>query len=124
MKKRNVMVAVIIFRLGRVFSMELKAQEALKALMKRCEDMESVTLTITVMRNREKGSVFTRIEFRDNTDLEKEFITAFHKDREKADNEIETKSGGRITEMLYQFDGISYIYRVQNNRVSFSTSDR
>ena len=93
-----------------VISADVSAQEAIRAVIKKCETMEDVK--ISVIRNKDKATkkvtqVITDVSFKNNEALSKEILAAFEKDKDKSDQEIEEWAGGRLKEMLYRF-GYSY----------------
>lgn len=112
MKAKNVIVVAILLIAGS-FSTEVFAQETLKALVKKCETMENVN--INVVRNRDKETrkmkrMIVNISFNNNPALLKEFIDAFEKDKEMADQEISNSANGKITNMFYRFGNVSYSF--------------
>ena len=128
MKTKNVLIAVI-FLLPGIFSMESKAQENIKAVMKKIESMESVN--VNVVRSRDKEGNVTRelvsISFKASTHsgLEQEIIDAFKKDRELASREIENRTGSKITSMRYTFGAFdySYSYDIPKDEISFFVNE-
>jgi len=112
MKKSNGMIAVIFVLLG-CFSMESNAQDAIKAVMKKCENMESMTVsTIRTKGKNNLTSTLTSFNFdaSANPALVQEIIAAFQKDREKADKNMENKTGGKVTSAYYTFGTSWYSY--------------
>lgn len=123
MKAKSFIVVAIILVAGS-FSSEVFAQEALKALVKKCENMENVNINVVRNKNketREMERVITNINFDGNQALVNEFIAAFEKDRGMADQEIENKSNGKITNMFYKFGNVSYSFS-QNDEGGASVS--
>jgi hypothetical protein len=112
MKTRH-LIAVAILLLTGSLANGLSAQETLKALVKKCQNMENVSVSVVRNKNKETKKpeqAITSISFNDNQALENEFIAAFEKDRALADQEIENKSNGRITNMFYRFGEVSYSF--------------
>ena len=129
MNTRNVVIAVIFLLLGSFATMELKAQDAIKALMKKCESMENVTIDVIRNRNSETGKVIRllttiRFEISSNPGLEKEFLAAFQKDAVKASQEIESMSGGKMKNVFYRFGESSYSYTSDNEYFSFNAIEK
>jgi hypothetical protein len=117
MKTRNLIVAAILLLTGSLAT-DLYAQETLKALMKKCENMENVDVDVVRSRNKETKKlerVVTEISFKNNQTLVNEIIAAFEKDREMADKEIEEKSNGKIKELFYRFGDNSYSFTQRDN---------
>lgn len=115
--KTSRLFAVAILLIAGSLSINVSAQEALKAVVKKCETMESVS--INIVRNKDKGTKeLTRsiinISFSNNEALVKEFVAAFNKDREQADQEIENRENGKINRLMLKFG---------NTRYSFSQED-
>jgi poly(A) polymerase Pap1 len=112
MKTRNLIVVAILLLTGSL-SADLFAQETLKALIKKCESMENVNVNVVRSKNKETRELeqeMTSISFRNNQALVNEFIAAFAKDKEMADQEIENKSNGKITNLFYRFGDVSYSF--------------
>ena len=112
MKTKSLIVTVIFLVAGN-FSMDLFAQESLKALVQKCENMENVNINVVRKRNTETRKLerqITTVSFGDNQALVNEFIAAFDKEKEKADQEIENRSGGKITNIFYRFGDVSYSF--------------
>ena len=112
MKTKSLIVAAIFLVVGS-FSMDMFAQDALKALVQKCENMENVNVNVVRSRNKETRKLerlVTSISFSDNQALVNEFIAAFNKDKDMADQEIENRSGGKITNVFYIFGDRSYSF--------------
>ncbi|MDR1203802.1 MAG: DUF5024 domain-containing protein [Tannerellaceae bacterium] len=117
MKTRN-LIAVAILLITGSLATDLFAQETLKALVKKCENMENVSVNVVRNRNketREMQRAITNISFNSNQALVNEFIAAFDKDKEMADQEIENKSNGKITNIFYRFGDVSYSFTQGDN---------
>jgi hypothetical protein len=93
----------------------LSAQEALRAVAKKCENMDDV---VSVVSRREKTKtnenklveLIINIKFKDNEDLKKEILAAFEKDKGMADQETVSKAGGKLVSLHYRFGGEFYTY--------------
>ena len=114
MKSKNVVIAVIFLLMGSV-SVELKAQETIQALLKKCENMDSVTVSVIRERDKETGKItrdVTNVSFKPDFHpaLDKEFIAAFQKDEDKADRVSKNISNGKLTSMSFRFGDITYNY--------------
>jgi len=131
MNTRNVVIAVIFLLLGSFATMELKAQDAIKALMKKCESMENVTIDVIRNRNSVTGrrpknanNVIIRISYKSssNQSLDQEIIAAFQKDRDRADREMINKSDGKIIRMNFIFgnSNFSYNYDAENDMINIT----
>jgi hypothetical protein len=127
MKTRH-LIAVAILLLTGSLATDLYAQETLKALMKKCENMENTKVEVLRRRNKETKKleqVITEVKFGDNQALINEFIAAFEKDREMADQEIEEKSNGKIKELYYRFGNATYsLSQRDNGRGSITVIER
>lgn len=111
--KTNWLIVVLILFIAGCFSTDLSAQETLKALVKKCENMENVDLSI--VRNKDEKTrkvtqVITGISFNNNEALVKEILDAFNKDKAMADQEIESKKGGKVSSLFYRFGSTSYSF--------------
>ncbi|MDR0431105.1 MAG: DUF5024 domain-containing protein [Tannerellaceae bacterium] len=108
--KKLIMVAIIL--IAGSFSSELLAQETLKALVQKCENMENVDMSIIRKKNekREVTRVTISINLNNNPALINEFIAAFEKDREMADREIENRKNGKMNDIYYTFGDVSYSF--------------
>ncbi|MDR1919121.1 MAG: DUF5024 domain-containing protein [Tannerellaceae bacterium] len=113
--KTKVVVAVLLL-MGSL-TVKVSAQETLKALVKKCENMDSVSMTIVRDRDKEtkqwKRSVIT-LNIRNNAALVNEFIEAFRKDEAVALKVIENKDQGRSTNFFYSFEGVNYSLRIKD----------
>jgi hypothetical protein len=112
MKTRSLIAAAILLITGSLTA-DLFAQETLKALVKKCENMDNIDINIVRDRNKETREiqrVITSISFSGNQALANDFIAAFDKDKGTADQEIENKSNGKITNIFYRFGDISYSF--------------
>lgn len=112
MKTNRLMVVLVLLITG-CFSMDLAAQETLKALVKKCETMKDVN--VNIVRNKDKNTrkvtqVITSISFSDNDRLVKEILAAFQKDKNQADQEIENRTNGKVNNLFYRFGSTSYSF--------------
>ncbi|MDR1601317.1 MAG: DUF5024 domain-containing protein [Tannerella sp.] len=114
------------------FSMESSAQEAIKALIKKCETMETVDINIVRNRDRNTKEVtrsVTGIQIHSNPALVKEFQDAFQKayddfskGKEVADREIISRRGGKIVSLQYRYGNVDYHFSVDNDGKSANVS--
>jgi len=123
MKTNRLFITVVIILVGSFF-VNISAQDALKAIAKKCENMENVD--ISVVRTREKDTkkvnrYIMNVDFNDNESLKKEILMAFDKDRSNADHEVEGRKNGRGRELMLRFGSSTYSYSERlDGRVSFS----
>ena len=129
MKSRNVVITVIFLLFGSV-TVELKAQEAIQALLKKCENMESMTVSVIREKDRETGKItrdIVNVSFKSDTHptLEKEFLAAFQKDEDKADRVTKNISNGKAINMSFRFGDITYnySYNSRTDMVSVNTTN-
>lgn len=111
MKTKSLLVTAILLIAGSLSG--LSAQETLKALVKKCESMENVNVNMVRSRNKETKQLernITTISFSNNQALVNEIVAAFEKDKDLADQEIENRSGGKVTNMFYRFGNASYSF--------------
>jgi hypothetical protein len=113
MKVRNRWIAVMALLLAGGVWMELAAQESIDALVKRCENLDNVT--ISIMRNRHpetkkvtRSVVSITIPVQSNQALIDDFVAAFQKEREHAEQEVENRGNGKVKNLFYRFEKKSY----------------
>lgn len=111
--KTNRLIAILFLIVTGMFFMDLSAQEALKALVKRCESMKDVN--VNIVKNKDKNTrkvrqVITSVSFKNNPGLVKDILDAFNKDKDMADQEIENRSNGRTNNLFYKFGSTSYSF--------------
>ncbi|MDR0699127.1 MAG: DUF5024 domain-containing protein [Tannerella sp.] len=133
MKTRIKLLFGLIWLLG-FFSIEASAQEAVKALIKKCESMDMVDINIIRTRDRDTKEVrsVTTVRIESNPVLVKEFQDAFQKaydtdfskSKDVADKEVINKRGGKIVNLLYKYDNVTYSFSVMDDGKSASVSVR
>ncbi len=128
MKKKSLILIAIMLIAGSI-STEVFAQEAIKALVKKCENMQNVNINIVRSRNKDTKKlerVVKNISFSNDKILADEFIAAFEKDREMADKEIENMSNGKLDNLFYRFGNSSYSfsYDKEGGSVSITVIER
>jgi hypothetical protein len=120
-------MTVVLFITGS-FLVNLSAQEALKVVMEKIENMAGVNqigYTKSIQKSEQK-TIITSFSFPVNEELEKEILAAFEKDKDQADQKVENKEGGKITALRYSFGKISYSYSSKKNKngwVSFTVKE-
>ena len=126
MKTRNLMVAVLLT--AGSFTMSSFAQDNIKALIQKCENMDDVEANIIRNKDGKKHSFRTSIELTLNYTpaLEKELVDAFHKDEDKATRVMESKKGGKMTDMMYEFENgkVRYTFNTDNNKIQIMVIER
>jgi len=107
----------------------VSAQDNLKALMIKCENMDDVSISIVHQRDRETKEtkqIVKSFSFTNNKALADEFLNAMQKDKDEAIQAIETKHKGKVIPSYYQFaDGdydVAYSISVSNNGADASIS--
>jgi len=108
--KKNVWIMMLLFIVSS-FSMEIFAQENLNALVKKCETLPSVNMSIIRERNSQTNKLEPKIisiDIKDNKALINEFLDAFKKDEDKVVKVIENKNEGGGTNLFYRFENVSY----------------
>jgi hypothetical protein len=106
---------------------EVWAQEALRALVKKCETDNTVTMNIVKRKNKAKELVRTIITIRiqNNEPLVKQFIEAFRKDEQEATRVIEDRQGGNLYKSFFRFEGgTTYNIEINNGNASVSVIER
>jgi len=123
MKTNRLIIAVVLIITGGFFA-NISAQEAIKALAKKCENMDNVS--VSVVRNRDKETkkvrqIITSINIKNDDALKKEILAAFEKDKEMADQEVESRENGKFSSLVYMFGKTHCSYSEdKNGNVSFS----
>lgn len=113
---RTLFIAAVVLLAGSMAT-EMTAQNAIAAVVKKCESMKDVN--INKVRSRDKDSKeltreITNIMISNNPALVNEIVAAFAKDGENALHSSESSSNGKVTSIFYRFENASY---------SFSQSD-
>ena len=126
MKTNRLFITAAIIIAGSFF-VNISAQDALKAIAKKCETMENIDISVVRNRNKETKKVdqyIMSITFEKNESLKKEIIAAFDKDRVNADQEIEDRKDGRVRNMMLRFGSSHYsISENPNGRITFSVNE-
>jgi len=111
--KRNVGIMALLFIVSSL-SMKLVAQENLNALVKKCETMSSVDINVVSERNAQTKKLEPKvisITIKNDQGLVNEFLEAFKKDKENANQVIENKSAGKTNySFFYKFEGVAYSF--------------
>jgi hypothetical protein len=116
MKTKHVIVTAILLIAGG-FSMQATAQEALNALVRKCETLDSVDTNIVRSRDKETKQLnrsITDLTIRNNEALVNEFTAAFKKEEENATQAIENKQGGKTVSFFYRFDNVDFSFSIQD----------
>ena len=109
---------LVLFLIAGSFSIEMIAQENIQAVIKKCESIESVEMSVIKSRNAQTNKierVITSISFSSNPSLLNEFLAAFKKDEEKASKVIENKVNGKLVPSFYRFKGVAYSFSMDNS---------
>ena len=131
--KTKIVAMVLILAAGSLWSFA-SAQERIKALIKKCETIESVDMNIVKSRRSassyaeadgkpvaaataNKGpleeSIIT-VDINDNEALVNEFLAAFQAEEENATDVISKKQAGKIVPTLYRFEsGVSFSFEMR-----------
>ena len=141
MKPRNLVIATVLFMAG-CFTGETFAQENIKTLIKKCENMDvidadiirSKAVTTTSSSQTSTNTSVTRsqsntprsivnITLKYTPALEKELVAAFRKDQEKAIHEVEQKKDGKVSHMLYRFNDSEYSFTIKNDTITIRATE-
>ncbi|MCD7978235.1 MAG: DUF5024 domain-containing protein [Tannerellaceae bacterium] len=128
-KKRILSVMLV---LGGMFAGQAEAQNALKAFVQKCENMDGVTVSVVQRKNettRELEQNLVTVSFRENPALTEEIKKAFEADKKDAIRVIEEKEKGVLKNVFYTFiegnNEISYSYDISSGgNVSMSVIER
>ena len=104
------------------------AQENLLAMIKKCESMNDVDLTVmTQPKHWKERNNMTIVKFK-NPQLEKEFQTAFMKDKDNASNLNYMRENGKTNPQIITFlsDGreLRFIFGEENDKTVVSFFDK
>ncbi|GGJ99275.1 DUF5024 domain-containing protein [Parabacteroides faecis] len=110
----------------------LKAQEHLNALMKKCENMDTIDMNVIYNKNRETKKtekIIKTVTFSNNQKLLDEFVAAFEKDKDAAYKIIDDKKSGKLLPSFYRFgsgkNDISYSLSVsKSGKITVSKIER
>lgn len=116
MKMKRMILPAFLLMIS-MFLGRSEAQNTLKALVQKCENMDSVTVSVVQRKNettRELEQNMVTITFRNNRALEQEIKKAFETDKKDAIQVIEEKEKGVLKNVFYTFSEgnreISYSY--------------
>ena len=110
--KKNLFVIMMLFIVSSL-SMELIAQENLNALIKKYEATPFVDIDYVCVKNPKTKEVEYEnfsLTIRESS-LVNEFLDALKKDREKATKISESKKGGKLFLIIYEFGDTAYSLR-------------
>lgn len=117
MKAKKTILLCVVLLVG-CMTEGLKAQENLNALMKKCENMETIDMNVIYNKDRKTKKtekIIKTVSFSNNPKLLDEFIAAFEKDKEAAYKIIDDKKSGKLLPSYYRFEN-------GNNNISYSLS--
>jgi len=125
MKTNRLIISVIFLLTGSLF-VNISAQEALRAIVKKCETMDNIECNIVKARD-EKTKKVTRyivsFKFSENEALKKEILAAFEKDKETANRENMRKKDGLIN-ITYFFSNGHYSFKEdEDGEMTFTARD-
>lgn len=106
MKMRNLFIAAMLLLAGSLTT-EMMAQDAVTALVKKCESMKDVQIQKARSRDKDTKEVtrdITTIVISSNPSLVNDFISAFNKDRNNALEEAESLSEGKVSNLFLRFE--------------------
>jgi hypothetical protein len=110
-------ITVLALLVAGGFAIDASAQTHLKALVKKCESIESVDMNIVRHRNSETKELkrtITSILIKDNEALVNEFMAAFKADEGDATQIIEHKRKGETTPSFYRFEKVNYSFSLKD----------
>ena len=125
MKTNRLIIAVTLILTGSFF-MNISAQEALKAIAKKCETMENIDVSIVRSKDKktkEPTQVVMIFRFSKNEALKKEILAAFEKDKDMADQETVQKRDGFMN-ISYHFGNSYFSFREdRSGNITFSSNE-
>ncbi|MDR2042431.1 MAG: DUF5024 domain-containing protein [Tannerella sp.] len=120
MKVTKRWMAVMVLLLVGGAWMGLAAQETIDALVKKCESLNDVN--VSIMRNRDpetkeitKSIVTIVIPAQSNQALIDGFVAAFQKEKENAEQEIENRKDGKMVNLFYRFKKKTYSLTIDHD---------
>ncbi|MDR3062002.1 MAG: DUF5024 domain-containing protein [Dysgonamonadaceae bacterium] len=123
MKLRNVLFITIILIVG-CLSNDLMAQDALKAMIKKCESLDNVEMSVVRKKNKEtlkvEQSITTITINVSNKALIDEFIAACEKDEPSAYEVIYSKKKGKVIPQFFRFKNVNFSFSYNNNNFNFT----
>gem|GEM_PF-1197800 len=125
-------ITITLFLFTGSFIICLSAQDNIKALMKRCENMSSVDMSYIINKDPETKKVqnnITTITIKNDPSLVKDFIAAFEKDKDNAYSISGSVKNGVSTPSNYKFSNgkdnyISCTMSISEDNTSASISYR
>lgn len=105
MKTKKTILLCVILLVG-CMTEGLKAQETLNALMKKCENMDTIDMNVIYNKNRETKKtekIIKTVTFSNDQKLLDEFVAAFEKDKNAAYKIIDDKKSGKLLPSFYRF---------------------
>lgn len=114
---RNLFIAAMLLLTGSLTT-EMVAQDAIAAVVKKCESQKDVDIHKARSRDKDSKEVtreVTTITIKNNPSLANEFIAAFNKDKANALDEAESSANGKVTHLFYRFDNVSYSYLLSDD---------
>ncbi len=126
MKMKGIVISMLLLLIGSICA-EVSAQENIEAVIRKCESMESVNMT--VVRNRDPKTkklqqTITSISIKNNPALVNELVAALKKDEPNATQAIDRKKNGKIVPQYYSFGSISYSFSLkEDGNASISVID-
>ncbi|MDR1719008.1 MAG: DUF5024 domain-containing protein [Dysgonamonadaceae bacterium] len=117
MKTKRIYVSILVLLTGFISS-EVIAQSTIDALIKKCETLESIDME--VIKNKKKGDKeaenrVVSIRITDDQALVEEFIAAFTKDSDNADQQTIRKSKNKALYSL-KFGKVDYTLNATGNK--------
>jgi hypothetical protein len=108
--KKTTLILTLLLMAGS-FSTNLFAQTSLEALLKKCEAMTTIDMSLSRTRNaqtKELEQELISFTIRDNPALIGEFMSAFKKEEANAIQVSESRKGGQISSLYYIFENAIY----------------
>lgn len=123
--KTRYLIIVIVLLAGNC-SIKSYAQDNIKEMIKKCENMDVIEADIVRYRNPKiksmnRSTIF--IKMLTSTELEKQLEEAFKQDSNKAIQVVEQKKDDRVSHMLYRFGTSTYSYTISNDTISIHAQE-
>ena len=127
MKTRNLIIYLVLLTAGS-FSIDLFAQENIKALMQQIEKTDDKDIIEADIVRKNNSALRTRsytmlIKLRYSPELEKKLVDTFQQDNDKANQVIEQKKDGKVLHYLYKFNNATYSFTISNETISIQAQE-
>jgi len=111
MKTKHLFLVIVLLLTGSGLN-AIQAQDNVKAVMKKCESMDGVSMSRVRNRDGGKERQIVSLNFKNNPQLVNEFIEALKRDEDQATQIIESKENGKLTPTYYRFAKVAFSFNI------------